>query len=109
MDVPGVVRQEDTTRVPSRTVSIPISSSQKESMQNYISKSLQSPQKYHLGKDSCVTYDCNVLKSGGIKVPNGSFIQPRQFIDFFSNSYPDIVSDSWNIELNIPKMAIIND
>jgi|GEM_PF-1171413 len=109
MNVPGVVRQEDTTRVPSRMVSIPISSSQKEAMQDYINKSIHSPQKYHLGNDSCVTYGCSVLKSGGVKAPDGSFIQPRQPIDFYNNSYPDIVSDSWNNDLNIEKTDIKND
>ncbi|MBI4638965.1 MAG: hypothetical protein HY727_21720 [Candidatus Rokubacteria bacterium] len=69
--VPGVVRTDERLR--RGMVTIPTSPAQDQVMQAVITRALANPPRYSLVANNCTTFVEDVLKAGGLQVPNTIF------------------------------------
>jgi len=110
MNVPGVIREESPSRVPARTFTFSPSPEQEKNLGDFVGRSLETPQNYNIGNESCVGYGCDFLKIGGVDAPDGKWTHPQQLMDYLERIPPiEAPSDGFSVNLNTEKYEVKND
>jgi hypothetical protein len=81
--VPGYVEPDLTPVL--QTITIPTSPQQDDMMNSVIRNSLGVTRPYNVLANSCVTYVLNVLRAGGVQVPNTKF--PNKLMKYLNQAY----------------------